>query len=175
MSGDVDLGSQGPARGYSWAPFAPGNEVTLRHGAHSPRTIQPLAELFASSLLEVAPWAASPAFAGAVQSWAWAEAQAQVLRAWITEHDLVDVGEDGATEPAAFRMLDRVEGRLAKLREGLGLTPLSLGKLMAAAATVAAATGDTESLRALHDEGRRILASRITEPDPDPQPEGDQP
>ena len=32
-------GHGGPARGYSWPPFEPGNEVALRHGAQSERRI----------------------------------------------------------------------------------------------------------------------------------------
>jgi hypothetical protein len=37
-----------------------------------------------------------------------------------------------------------------------------MAKLMAASATVAAATGDEASVEALRAEGARILASRIT-------------
>jgi hypothetical protein len=36
-------GHGGPARGYSWPPFEPGNEAALVHGATSERHIRPLA------------------------------------------------------------------------------------------------------------------------------------
>lgn len=152
------------ARGYSWAPFEVGNDAALVHGARSPRRIAPLAGPLLEQLPKVAPWTASPAFAGARASWAEAEAQAALLRSYLDEHGLLD--DDGEERPAA-RLLDRVEGRLAKLRDQLGLTPAALGGLLRTAAQVATATGDTGSVEALGREGARILASRLTSP-PDP-------
>lgn len=149
-----------PARGYTWPPFAPGHTLTLAHGARSPRTVQPLADRYAGALAESAPWTAAPAFAGAVASWAWGEAQAALLRAWLDEHALLD--DDGRERPAA-EQLAKVEGRLVKLRDALGLTPRALGQLLASAASVASTTADVEGLDALRATGRRLLAAR---PDP---------
>jgi hypothetical protein len=122
-------GHGGPRRGYSWPPFESGNWVGLRHGATSPRVLRPIAEQLAAGLAEVAPWTSAASFAGVTASWAWGEAQAAVLRAYLDERGLV-VDDDGQPRPAAA-MLERVEGRLAGLRAQLGLTPLSLGKLLA--------------------------------------------
>ncbi len=36
-------GHGGPARGYSWPPFEPGNTASLKHGLSSERRIAPLA------------------------------------------------------------------------------------------------------------------------------------
>ncbi len=159
-----------PARGYSWPPFEKGNTAALTAGHNSPRKVQPIADALTDEITSAAPWCASPAFRGAVGSWAWSEAQATLLRAYVEEHGMID---DEGEERPAVRTLDRVEGRLAKLRDQLGLSPAALGKLMQSAASVAATTGDQASVDALRAEGSRILASRLTATEPDP--DGDQP
>lgn len=154
----------GPARGYSWRTAWPGNDLALEHGAHSPRRVQPIADELHAQLVAEAPWTASTAFAGTVRSWAWAEGQAVLLRRWIDEHGLLD---DEGEERSAARLLDRVEGRLSKLRDQLGLNPQALGRLLATAADVAHATGDTETLASLQAEGRKILDTREVTTDDD--------
>lgn len=166
-----DVEPKGEARGYSWAPFQPGHELSLKHGAWSPRTVRPIAEAVEAELGRVAPWTGADAFAGARASYAWAEAQAVQLRADLDEHGYVD--EEGQ-ERATVRSLDRIEGRLGRLRDALGLSPQALGKLLATAASVAGATGDAESLASLQAEGRRILASRLTTPDDMPAAIGEE-
>lgn len=153
----------GPPRwpGDTRPPFAPGNRMaegaSVTHGAWTGRKVEPIAARFRETFTATAPWATAPAFAGTVASWAHAEAQATLLRDWLDEHGIFD--NEGEERPAV-RTLDRVEGRLAKLRDQLGLNPQALGKLLATAATVARATDDHEGLAALHAEGARILASR---------------
>lgn len=148
----------GPKRGYSWPPFEIGNAAALRHGAHSQRRTQPIAEQLAGHLVTTtAPWCASPAFAGAVSSWAWAEARLVLLREYLNE--VGDLDEDKRVRPAV-ELVERTENRLVRLRVALGLEPASLTKLMESAASLATATGDAESLDAVRAEGRRILASR---------------
>jgi hypothetical protein len=148
-------GRGGAARGYSWPPFEPGNLAALKHGARSPRVLRPIADRLAVGLAQVAPWTSAASFAGATASWSWAEAQAQVLGAYLDEHGLVD--DDGQPRPAAG-MLERVEGRLAGLRGQLGLTPLALGKLLA---TLSQVDGDkgAEGLEALRRAGAELRAA----------------
>jgi hypothetical protein len=114
--------------------------------------LQPIADRLAEELGEVAPWASAAVFAGSVASWAWAEAQAVVLRAYLDEHGQVD--DDGQLRPAAG-MLERVEGRLAGLRAQLGLTPLALGKLLATLSQVDGEKGQ-EGLEALRRAGAEL-------------------
>jgi hypothetical protein len=159
--------SMGPARGYSWPPFEPGNtvgrqfehgnEAALTAGHDSARKVAPLAQAAQAALVEVAPWVAAPAFAGTVASWAWAEGQAMLLRRYLDEHGMLD--PDGE-ERSAVRTLDRVEGRLAKMRDQLGLSPSALSKLLATAAATAQVTGDYASVAAIQAEGRRLLEAR---------------
>ncbi|MCU1451933.1 MAG: hypothetical protein JWN46_79 [Acidimicrobiales bacterium] len=146
------------ARGYTWEPFVENNDAALVHGAWSRRRTAPIEAAALDHLAAAAPWTASDAFAGARASWAHAEAQAELLRADLDKHGMFD---DEGEERAAVRSLDRVEGRLAKLREALGLTPRALGQLLATAASVATATGDAASLEALKAEGRKVLAARL--------------
>src|SRR3989440_13061110 len=99
--------------GERHADFEAGNVFSLQHGATSPRSVAPLAERMAAELLDVAPWTAQAAFGAQVQAWAWAEAQAALLRAWIDERG----GLDGRGKPRpALALLDRVESRAARLR-----------------------------------------------------------
>jgi hypothetical protein len=145
-------GRGGPRRGYSWPPFEVGNWAGLRHGATSPRVLQPLADRLAAGLGEVAPWASAAVFAGSVASWAWGEAQAHVLRVWLDEHGQVD--DEGQPRPAVG-MLAQVEGRLVNLRAQLGLTPLALAKLLAALSQVDGDKG-AEGLAALRAAGAEL-------------------
>ena len=149
---------QGPARGYRWEPFEPGNSVSLRHGARSARTVAPIAGQLAEGLAEAAPWTAAAAFEPTVQAWSWVEAQCVLYRAWFDEQGLL--GQEGEPRPGLGRW-DAAERRAASLRAELGLTPQSLGQLLARAASVASATNDEQALEALRAEGQRILASRV--------------
>jgi hypothetical protein len=153
-------GQGGPARGYSWPPFPPGNLAALRHGARSPRILAPIADQLAAGLAQVAPWTSAASFQGTVASWSWAEAQAVVLRAWLDEHGLVD--DDDQPRPATG-MLERVETRLAGLRAQLGLTPLALGKLLA---TLSQVDGDkgSQGLEALRQAGAELRAAADRRP-----------
>jgi len=117
--------------------------------------LQPIADQLSAGLGELAPWASAASFQGTVASWAWAEAQAHVLRVYLDERGLAD--EEGQPRPAAG-MLERVEGRLAGLRAQLGLTPLALAKLLASLSQVDADKGQ-EGLEALRAAGAELRAA----------------
>jgi hypothetical protein len=141
-----------PPRNYSWPPFEPGHELSLKHGADSPRKVEPIATRLASELVDQAPWTAGAQYAASVHAWAWTEAQAVLLRHYLDEHGLID--GDGEPRPASAR-LDKVETRLIKLRSELGLTPQSMVKLMAGLSSIepGAAQGGLDALKAA---GRQI-------------------
>jgi len=134
-------------------PFEEGNELGVTHGATSTRRWLPKATELASGLAEVAPWTTRPAFAATVAAWSKAEAQCQLLHAYLDDVGLLD--ENGEPQPATT-MLAACETRANNLRQQLGLTPVALAKLLQALAAVAASTGDTTSLEAVRAEGRRI-------------------
>lgn len=123
-----------PARGYSWAPFQPGHELSMSHGAYSERRVGPLAQEILDGLLALAttaessvPWLAEPSYRPALAAWSRAEARVQLLEAWLAEHG-GDVDEEGEVRGAAA-FLARCEARAESLRSKLGLDPLSRARL----------------------------------------------
>ncbi|MDQ3641057.1 MAG: P27 family phage terminase small subunit [Actinomycetota bacterium] len=150
-----------PARGYSWAPFAPGHTLSTRHGAYSPRSWKPLAEAITAELPEIAPWCCRPVYGPAVAAWARTEAQLQLVMAWLDDHGPLD--KDGEPRPATA-LLARLESQAQSLRSELGLSPLALAKLLGAFTTATAAGGDDAgALDALKAEGRRVVESRSSD------------
>ncbi len=123
-----------PARGYSWAPFTgpdgdnPGWLASLRNGIYSDKTLDPLAAEVAEMILRDAPELAAPRFRFALTSWAHAEARAALIRFWLGQLDVIDVGT-GEPRDRWLREL-RAEERLAgEMRRELGLTPQSYARL----------------------------------------------
>ena len=140
------------ARGYSWPPFEPGNEVATVHGAHSERRVGPLAEQIATALLthpETPPYVREPSYAAVVRAWSRAKAVVELLWRWLAEHDsdaaLADLttteedaefGKGTASKRTTSRhvesvltQLHRHEVRAMNLRSRLGLDPLSRARL----------------------------------------------
>jgi hypothetical protein len=124
-----------PARGYSWEPFRPGHELSLRHGAWSDRHVQPVAAELLQSVLDdpQCDYLKAPRFAAELQAWATAEARVRLLETYIArlaEGDDTGVGDlaDEATR-AAWGLLHRCETRAQSGRDRLGLSPAAAGKL----------------------------------------------
>lgn len=165
---------------YRWPPFAPGNtlgrrfesgnDAALKHGATSPDRLRPLAERIVAELSVDAPWTARAPYVATVAAWAWAEAQACLLRVYLDEQGLVD--NDGTPRPATA-LLDQVERRAANLRGELGLSPLALAKLLAAFGTATAAGGDDGgALDKLKAQGAKFIEATTqpaTQPEPEPE------
>lgn len=148
------------ARGYSWPAFEPGHTASLKHGADSPRTIQPVADELEAWLHEVAPWTRAPSNLATVKAWAWAEARARLIRQWLDEHETVN---DEGDVPNAATYLERIEARRDRLSHDLALNPQSMARLVSTLASVAVAGKDDDGLAALKAEGARILAARAAE------------
>jgi len=116
-------------------PFEQGNQLALRHGAYSPRKVEPLAaELVASVLAEEATsYLRAVHWRPAVWAWARAEAQAQLLSEYLAKAGEVSgdgVGDLRAEDvKAAYLLLHRAETRATKERGRLGLDPLSAARL----------------------------------------------
>lgn len=115
-------------------PFPPGHELSLRHGAFSPRKIDPLAEQYAQGLMDHGDaYLRQPVYRAAVWAWARAEAQCQLLTEYLVDKAKAagnEVGnlDDDATK-AAYLLLHRAENRANTLRARLGLDPLSRARL----------------------------------------------
>lgn len=57
-----------PAR--RWESFTPGHTKSLKHGAYSPRKVNPIAERFVEIALDDAPYLSDPSYAAALWGWA---------------------------------------------------------------------------------------------------------
>jgi hypothetical protein len=146
-------------KGYSWPPFAPGNEAATTHGANSERRWRPLAEALVVEAIESAPWLTRPAFRWAVEAWSVAEAKASLVDAWLDSSGLLDA--EGVPFPAVA-VSDRLHGRALALRSQLGLDPTSFARLLA---TFAGVPGGEDALDALRAEGARLVEARAALPD----------
>lgn len=116
-------------------PFEPGHELSMRHGAYSPRRVDPLAETFVALVVAdpVGLPAAAPQYRPALWAWARAEAQVQLLTEYLekaaeeTEDGIGDLDDDAVR--AAYLLLHRAEARADRSRARLGLDPLSAARL----------------------------------------------
>src|SRR5438105_4778631 len=115
-----------PARGETRThpPFEPGNVMALRHGAYSPRKVDPLATELVEQLLAQAAapgssvaYVAEPSYRPSVWAWARVEARVQLLVEYLEERG-GDVDDEGEVRAAA-QLLTKLEGHAAKLRSQL--------------------------------------------------------
>lgn len=145
-----------PVRNYSWPPFEPGNTASLSHGVYSARTWKPLAERIQAELPDIAPWTSRSTYSPAVAAWARTEAQLQLILAWLDEHGPLD--GDGVPRPATS-LMQRLEAHARELRNDLGLSPVSLAKLLSLLDSAPAGTDD-RGLASLVSEGHQIIEAR---------------
>lgn len=135
-------GHGGPARGYSWPAFAPGNEIRVTHGAYSARRVDPIAAELAAALVEARPDldGHGPAV------WAWARAEARCLL--LAEHFADGMFDTEGNVRAGMRELVSFERLAADLRSRLGLDPRSQADLARSRAEAARTAVDLEAVRA---------------------------
>jgi hypothetical protein len=115
-----------PTRGYSWPPFEAGNLAAVRHGAWSPRIVDPLAEELVAAIESTVDWW-RPCDRPGVMAWARTEARCQLLAEWLADRG-GDIDDEDEVRPAADP-LTRLEARAESLRSKLGLDPLSRARL----------------------------------------------
>jgi hypothetical protein len=87
MSEASETGNR-PPRGYSWPPFEAGHEVSLRHGANSPRRVGPLAAQFAEELLsseDTPDYLRAPRYRAAIMAYCRAAAACSLLLSYLDE------------------------------------------------------------------------------------------
>lgn len=117
-------------------PFAPGHQLSVRHGAYSPRFVEPLAKELAEFLLadDATPaHAKAPAYRLEFLALCRSEAQVQLITEWLskraekTEDGIGDLADEATVR--AYLVLHRAETRAASARTRLGLTPTSAARL----------------------------------------------
>lgn len=135
----------------------PGHELSTRHGAYSPRKVDPLAREIVEAILEdpTTPMHVTAA-AYRLELWALgrAEARVQLLTEWLDEV----AGDRLVAPPGSHRVkaanleLHRAETRAASARSRLGLTPVSAAKLGKNVAQGQVAQADMAlRMKAMHD------------------------
>lgn len=116
-------------------PFAPGHELSLQHGAYSPRKVDPLAQELVDLVLEDPATSYLRASHWRPALWAWArdEVQVQLLEEYLagkaegTDGPIGDLGDERVK--AAYLLLHRAMTRARAGRTRLGLDPLSAARL----------------------------------------------
>lgn len=142
-----------PPRDYSWAPFAPGHEVTLQHGAYSERKLAPLAAEIEQRWRRESTWPtylADPMYDDAVTTAARAQATYELLFAFVAGRDIGEAMTEqlheevqetaGRGQPRrrvtsarrtsnALQLLFKAEAAAARARAEIGFSPVSRAKL----------------------------------------------
>jgi hypothetical protein len=128
-------------------PFPPGNQLSVRHGAYSPRRVEPVAaELLAAVLGEPpAGYLAEPVYRPALEAWAQAEARVRLLDEWVSGMPISVAAESRQGQVSPLELLRRWEATASSHRARLGLDPLSRARL---GRDVAAARVDVAALMA---------------------------
>ena len=134
----------------SWPASRAGNLAALKDGGRSPA---PSARSLTvgRGVVDGAPWRAGPAHRLTVAAWAWNEAQAHLVAAWLDQASILD--DDGVPRPACA-LLARLEHRAASLRTELGLSPGALARSLGIVVTTAGSAGATDVLDVVRKEGR---------------------
>jgi hypothetical protein len=142
-------------RGYSWPQAEPGNTLAVKHGATSPRQVEPLAAELVATTLAAAPFLAEPSFQPAVQAWARAEARCALLATYFDEHGLLDA--QGNPRPAT-KLMTSLESLALKLRTRLGLDAASRAGIESSLTSTAVSRAALETALSA---GQAILRERL--------------
>jgi hypothetical protein len=114
--------SKGAARNYRWREAQPGNDLALKHGAHSEAQIAPVAAVSVAEAIDNVPWLDRDEYSAALNAWARAEARCDLIQDYLSRVGLLD--DKGKPRPAAELAL-RLERQAAEARARLGLDPAS--------------------------------------------------
>jgi hypothetical protein len=143
----VDTTARENVADWQRPPFAPGHELSRRHGAYSPREIEKRAEVVHEHLLEIAPWAKEEVYAPSVNRYMQATAREQLA------HEALMNLEPGARGFTRLLETATAAARLAwAMGDALGLTPGGHAKLKQ---LVAGAVEAEHTIADLAAEGRR--------------------
>jgi hypothetical protein len=130
MADSSGPGRGGPARGYSWPPFQPGNKVRLRHGARDPALVEPRARELVPSILEANPHLDAGRDGAAVYRYAVALARIERVYRWLSEQpDPVFADERAGAVHAVYERLERWERQAERAEQQLAIGPLVRTKL----------------------------------------------
>ncbi len=112
-------------------PFQPGHEINLKHGARSPRRVDPVAAELVQALLadDALAYLRQPRFVAAVQAWAKSEAKVALISEWVDGMPIEVAANSKAGSTSPLELLRRWETNAQGHRSRLGLDPVSAAKL----------------------------------------------
>jgi hypothetical protein len=111
------------ARGYSWPPFEAGNMAAAKHGAFSPRQVQPIAAHLAKQLRADHDWLRTARFADALNAYTMTLARVELLEAWIAGLTVDEAADAGTRKNSPLETLRQLVRRSMTLGDRLGLNP----------------------------------------------------
>jgi hypothetical protein len=152
--------------------FEPGNDVALKHGAHSPRSVAAkAAELepaFQTWLAEHAPWTAAPEFGPVRVNYLRSAAVVELLEA-----DIVATVTEHGTAKVPTRRFETLLSALRNERDALtamGLTPPTRAQMAATVAATGATLSDLAARGAEINRRRDVELSLVEGADEEDQP-----
>jgi hypothetical protein len=133
--------------------------MALKHGAKSPRKVDPLAdEIMAAALADPAlEFLRQPRFSAAILAWARAEARVRLISDWVDGMDMEQAAASGQGRTSPFELLRKWETTASGHRARLGLDPVAaarLGKDVAQGRQADAAAALTK-MREAHERAQR--------------------
>lgn len=146
-------------------PFAKGNRLSvgnfgnLRHGAYSPRRVNPIALTFIEEVLTdpATAYLAAPRYQAALWGWAVAAARVQLIGDWVDGMDIRQAADSKRGQVSPLELLRRWMATLQTAAARIGLDPLSAARLGKDIAQGRHANADAAlmltRLRAEHDIG----------------------
>ena len=159
-----EVSDRRPARGYSWSPAEPGNELALKSGAWSPVHVDPLAQQIIEEIAgdPSTSYLAGAAYHPLLRSSAFAQSRLVLFVLWLAGMS----AEQAATPPEgtnrnARAPIDLYRSLLvaaSNLADKLGLSPLSrarLGRDVAVGQSIA-----DQAISRLAAAGREALEGR---------------
>jgi hypothetical protein len=139
--------------------FEAGNTLAMKHGAQSPRRVDPLAQqIMAEAMADPAlEFLQQPRFSAGLLAWARAEARVQLIDEWVSTMSMEQAAQSGQGRTSPLELLRKWETTAAGHRARLGLDPVSaarLGKDIAQGRQADAATALTK-MREAHERAIR--------------------
>ena len=112
-------------------PFQPGNQMAVKHGAHSPYRVDPLAHQFRDEILSSPDMAylTKPQYQATFWSYCRTAARVQLLEDYVDAMSMHEATRSDKGQTSALELLRKWTATLTTLAARMGLDPLSYAKL----------------------------------------------
>lgn len=128
-----------PSTGLAWQPafegqrppFQPGNQLAVKHGAHSPYRVDPLAIQFRDEILTnpAMAYLSQPQYQATFWAYCRTAARVQLLEDYVDAMTMSEAARSDKGQTSALELLRKWTSTLITLAARMGLDPLSYTKL----------------------------------------------